>query len=117
LRIINLFEIIAGYLAFTYGSRNISKYNYFINLYPQKWIRRLLLLQDSGSLSLAGIVLQSVVTLLTITCLLNWFGINVLSRFGDFKSVFSILFRKAFWFYLIPLIAYTAILGFLKRID
>ena len=91
---IDLLEIIAGYAAFTYGSRNVSQYNYFINLHPPKWIRRVLLLQNSGSISLIGFVMQIIITLLTIVCLLNWFGINVFSAFGDFNTIFSLSSRK-----------------------
>ena len=113
--ILALIEILAGYYAFSYGSRNVSKQNYFIMCYSPTWLRRILLLPRDGKLSLVGIILQVIVSLLTITCLLNWFGINVFSAFGPFNNIFKLIARGVFFYYGLPLTIYTVIIGIIFK--
>ena len=109
----SLIGIIAGYYAFTNGSRVCSKHNFFIKLDPPVWIRRLLFLPKYGKISLVGLIMQVIVSFLTCACLLNWIGINIFAPFGDFTRVFKTIGRWAFWLYLMPVIVYTTIVIYL----
>ena len=112
----SLIGIIAGYYAFTNGSRVCSKHNFFIKLDPPVWIRRLLFLPKYGKISLVGLIMQVIVSFLTCACLLNWIGINIFAPFGDFTRVFKTIARWACWLYYMPVIVYVGVLDiFFKR--
>ena len=93
-------------LALLYGGNNIARYNYFIKMNLPKILRKVLFLPGKGKISLASIIYQFLIIIIFTIWILNWFGINVLSPFGDFDKIFAKIITIIFLF-AIPFVIYT----------